>query len=142
MKRMDRIGLILIISLTAFVAEGMAQKITIDPGEVEHWPALKDVTFGATIKGVDEITGRKVEMPSELWRGFVIFSCKSSKTLGGRLLWVDAEVTFSNGMVREFKGIDFFLLNKGEEFDIKKIPFENRAPVSVSEVKVKNVVFK
>jgi hypothetical protein len=51
-------------------------------------------------------------------------------------------VTFSNGYKREFKGIQFHLLQKGEEFDIQKIPFETDSPLTISEVTIKGITLK
>jgi hypothetical protein len=139
---MKHLLLAITISMAAFAADGAAQKVTVDPSEIERMPALKDVTFGATVKSADEIVGRKVESPNGLWRGFIVFSCKASTNLGHRMLWVDADVTYSDGSKGDFKGVGFHLSDKGEEFDILKIPGETRAPLSISELRIRHVAFK
>jgi hypothetical protein len=141
-KEMKRLLLIASICFAALTGEGRAQKVIVDASAEWQNAELKDVTFGATTKGIDDILGKAIQTQGKRWTGFVIFSCKASSDLGKRLLWADADVTFSNGYKREFKGIQFHLLQKGEEFDIQKIPFETDSPLTISEVTIKGITLK
>jgi hypothetical protein len=130
------------VCVLAFVQESVAQKVTVEASAEWQKTVLKDVSFGATIKSIGEILGRDVQTPRNRWIGFVVFSCTAPADLSKRILWVDAEVKFSNGYTRKFEGINFGLLQKGEEFDIQKIPFETETPVAVSEVTIKAITIK
>jgi hypothetical protein len=132
----------LLFCYLAFVQEGVAQKVTVEPSADWQRTVLNDVYFTATTRGVVDILGRQIQAPGNRWIGFVVFSCSAPSNLGKRILWVDAEVKFSNGYTRKFKGIQFGLLQEGEEFDVHKIPFETDMPVSVSEVKFSGLTIK
>ncbi len=103
---------------------------------------LDKVTFGAEAKGIEELLGKKVDRPNRFWSGFVIFSCTATENLGRRLLWIDAEVEFSNGYKRKFDGVSFHILAKGTEYNIAKIPFGVEESVSVKSITITSVAVK
>lgn len=105
-------------------------------------PILEKVVFGVHAKEVDELLGKKTEHTNRRWIGFVIFSCTATDNLSKRLLWINAEVEFSNGYKRKFDSISFGLMNKGTEYDIAKIPFESKEAVSVKSITITSVVIK
>lgn len=117
-------------------------KVTVSERPEWQRSVIEKVTFGAESKGIDELLGKKVDRPDRSWGGFIIFSCTAKENLEKRLLWVDAEVEFSNGFKREFKGITFGILAKGTAHDIAKIPFEVDGPVSVKSVRVTSITMK
>ncbi|MBK1884029.1 hypothetical protein JIN85_16540 [Luteolibacter pohnpeiensis] len=126
----------------AAVATIPAEEIVIPPSADWQQPILSSVKFSAETKSADELLGTHIKQPSGRWVGFVVFTCEATKNLGKRLMWIDADVTFSNGYVREFTGVSFNILTEGTEIDIHKIPFEAPAPVTISKVVIKNAVIK
>ena len=117
-------------------------KVTISKRPEWQKSVLDKVTFGAETKGIDELLGKKVDRPNRFWSGFVIFSCTANENLGKRLLWVNAEVEFSNGYKRKFDGVSFHILTKGTEHNIAKIPFEVEESVSVKSINITSVAIK
>ncbi len=54
--------------------------------------------------------------------GFLLFVCSARQNLGKRLLWIDAEIEFSNGYKRKFSSISFHLLT-GTAVAVAKLDF-------------------
>jgi hypothetical protein len=98
----------------------LAEEIKVEFGPIPDWqkPVMDKVTFGVKMRSLGEILDTKdtKDTPS-----FLVFTAEATDNLGKRLLWVGAEVEFSNGVVRKFENVSFFLLNKGVEADIKKL---------------------
>lgn len=94
---------LLLLSLAA-----PAKEIEVTSTPLPDWqqPIWKNVTFDAKVINVKDIPGAKADAHDE---DFVLFSCTAKENLGKRILWIDAEVTFSNGMTRELEGISFFI---------------------------------
>ena len=102
-------------------AISLAAEIKVEFGRIPEWqkPVMDKVTFGVKARSLSEILnagGDKTRTPS-----FLVFTAEATENLGKRLLWVDAEVEFSNGAVRKFKNVSFFLLTKGIEADVRKL---------------------
>jgi len=134
------IALYALIHLGACYAE--EPKIIITERPEWQKPVLEKVVFGAETKDVNELLGKKADQANKSWKGFVIFSCTAKENLGKRLLWINAEVEFSNGSKRKFESICFGISKKGTEYDIVKIPFETTDPVSVKTVTITLVAIK
>lgn len=119
-------------------------ELTATVEEPQDWkkPVLENVVFAAKTKGIDEILGKNDHADHGPWTGFVVFSCTAKESLSKRLLWIDAEVEFSNGYKRKFKGITFDLPSQGTGYDIAKIPFEVESPVTLKSVRVSSVTIK
>ena len=136
--------LITILTFIFYLGSCYAEEPKITIGKLAEWqkPVIDKVIFTAQIKSVDELLGKKIERPNESWGGFIVFSCTAKENLGKRLLWIDVEVEFSNGYKRKIDGISFFILSKGTEHDIVKIPFDTKKAVSIKSVKIASVAIK
>ena len=91
--------------MLAVSSHAFADKKKVTISEMPEWqrPVLAHVTFDAEVKETQELLGKSAD-PGD---GFLVFSCKADQNLGKRILWITAEVTFSNGYKREFKQISF-----------------------------------
>jgi len=136
--------LVTILAFLFYLNSCYAQEPKIVIGEIAEWqkPVIDKVAFSAEAKSIDELLGKKIDHPNKSWNGFIIFSCIAKGNLGKRLLWIDVEVTFSNGYKRKFTGISFHILTKGTEHDIMKIPFDTKEAVSVASMAVTSVTIK
>jgi hypothetical protein len=139
---MKNLAATLIASMSLVICH--AAEPTVVVSERPEWQkqVLDKVSFRIEAKGIEELLGAIAAHPNNSWQGFVIFSCTAKENLGKRLLWIDAEVEFSNGYKRKFEGISFNILTKGTEYDIAKIPFEVEDPVSVKSVTISSVTIK
>ena len=81
---------------------------------------LEKVSFSAAVKENKKLLGEDADDGD----GFIVFSCTAKENLGKRVLWIEAELTFSNGYKRNFESISFMILEKGTEYDIRKVPFD------------------
>lgn len=117
-------------------------KIVLTANAEWQKPVLDKVEFGAETKSIDELLGNKVDQANRSWKGFVIFSCTAKENLGKRLLWINAEVEFSNGIQRKFESVCFGISKKGTEYDIAKIPFVSEEALSVKAITITSVVIK
>ena len=133
------IALLLLMSGITLADEA---KVTVSERPEWQQSVMEKVTFSAKTKGDDEILEGKITQPNHSWGGFIIFCCTAKENLGKRLLWIDAEVVFSNGDKRKFKGINFNIHKKGTELDIAKLPFKSESKVSVRSVYITSVTMK
>ena len=117
-------------------------KVTISKRPDWQKTVIDKVTFGAETRSIEEVLEGR-------WIGRInsgvdslSFRAPRTRTLGKRLLWIDAEVKFSNGYKRKFKGVSFHILTKGTEYNIAKIPFEVEESVSVESINITSVAIK
>lgn len=139
-------------------AISLAAEVKVEFGPIPEWqkPVMDKVTFGVKARTLSEILhagGDKTGTPS-----FLVFTAEAAEDLGKRLLWVDAEVEFSNGVVRNVKNVSFHLLTKGIEADVKKLDdiedqdfvlpgdepqkVEDLKPIAITKLKITNIVLK
>jgi len=119
-----------------------APKIIISERPEWQKPIIDKASFGVQVKSTDQILGENANISGGFWSGFLIFSCTAKENLGRRILWIDAEVEFSNGYVRKFEGIKFHISAEGSEYDIAKIPFETKDAVTVKSMTITSVTIK
>jgi len=131
-----------LIIWTVSLAKLDAVEGSIKPNADWQTEILSLLKISAEAKGVSDLLGDSLRIRDKSWTGFVVFTCEAASDLPKRLMWVDAEVTFSNGYVREFKNIRFSIIGKGSEYDIQKIPFSVSEPVTVTKVVFKNPAIK
>jgi len=147
-----------IVAIALLASLTHAEKIVIELPQVSERQklVLEKVAFDVKLRTLDDITGVENSQASD--PSFLIFTAVAKEDLGEGLLWIDAEVEFSNGRVRKFTAIRFNLFKKGIEADVRKLddfisgfvlpgeeeskPPEDPKPIVISKFRVTNAIFK
>lgn len=139
-----------IFILTSILALGItttASEMVIEFPGLRDWKKdiVENVVFSAELQPISKLLDKLAAEDEPI---FLVFSCEAKDNLGKRLLWIDADVTFSSGAVRKLKGIRFHILSKGIEYDIVKLDpgvlsqQKDALSVTVTKLKVTNVAVK
>lgn len=135
----------LILLLLSLAAPAKEVEVTSTPLPDWQQPIWKNVTFDAKVINVKDIPGAKADAHNT---DFLLFSCTAKEKLRKHILWLSAEITFSNSKTTLYKDIPIRINKAGTEHTIEKIPtqitdgMEKPAALTVTKIHITEVTMK